>query len=76
MANLIAEKRVVPEVIQRELTPERVAAEVESLVDDSRRRESMRQDLAEVKRRLGQPGASARAAGEVLEVARRSNKNA
>jgi lipid-A-disaccharide synthase len=70
MANLIAGQRVVPEVIQRELTAERVAAEVGSLLDDTRRREGMRQDLAEVRRRLGRPGASARAAEAVLEVAR------
>lgn len=69
MANLIAERRLVPEVIQRELTPERVAAEVEALLDDQRRRESMREGLAEVRRRLGGSGASARAAEAVLEVA-------
>jgi lipid-A-disaccharide synthase len=72
MANLIAGERVVPEVIQRELTPERVAAEVRALLDSSARRERMREGLAEVRRRLGEPGASARAAAIVLAVARRS----
>jgi lipid-A-disaccharide synthase len=72
MANLIAGERVVPEVIQRELTPERVAAEVRALLDSSARRERMREGLAEVRRRLGEPGASARAAATVLAVARRS----
>jgi lipid-A-disaccharide synthase len=71
MANLIAGERVVPEVIQRELTPERVAAEVGALLDAPARRERMREDLAEVRRRLGEPGASARAAAAVLGVARR-----
>jgi lipid-A-disaccharide synthase len=72
MANLIAGERVVPEVIQRELTPERVAAEVRALLDDPGRRQRMREGLAEVRRRLGKPGASARAAEAVLDVARRS----
>jgi lipid-A-disaccharide synthase len=72
MANLIADERVVPEVIQRELTPERVAAEVRALLDDPGRRQRMREGLAEVRRRLGKPGASARAAEAVLDVARRS----
>ena len=70
MANLIAGSRVVPEVIQRELTPERVAAEVRALVDDPGRRQAMKEALAEVRRRLGSPGASARAAAEVLAVAK------
>ena len=70
MANLIAGARVVPEVIQRELTPERVAAEVRALLDAPARREVMRAGLAEVRRRLGEPGASGRAAAVVLGVAR------
>jgi lipid-A-disaccharide synthase len=74
MANLIAGERVVPEVIQRELTPERVAAEVRALLDDPGRRQRMREGLAEVRRRLGKPGASARAAEAVLDVATHSKK--
>jgi lipid-A-disaccharide synthase len=74
MANLIAGERVVPEVIQRELTPERVATEVRVLLDDPGRRQRMREGLAEVRRRLGKPGASARAAEAVLDVASYSKK--
>jgi lipid-A-disaccharide synthase len=70
MANLIAGERVVPEVMQRELTPERVAAEVRLLLDDGSSRKKMRAGLAQVRKRLGQPGASGRAAAEVLAVAR------
>jgi lipid-A-disaccharide synthase len=70
MANLIAGARVVPEVIQRELTPERVAAEVRALLDAPARREVKRAGLAEVRRKLGEPGASGRAAAVVLGVAR------
>jgi lipid-A-disaccharide synthase len=69
MANLIAGERVVPEVIQRELTSERVAAEVRALLDAPGRREVMRAGLAEVRRKLGAPGASGRAAAVVLGVA-------
>jgi lipid-A-disaccharide synthase len=71
MANLIAGERVVPEVIQRELTPERVAAEVRALLDAPARREVMQTGLAEVRRKLGEPGASGRAAAVVLHVAHR-----
>jgi len=71
MANLIAGERVVPEVIQRELTPERVAAEVRALLDAPARREAMQAGLAEVRRKLGEPGASGRAAAVVLGAAQR-----
>ena len=68
MVNLIAGRAVVPELMQSDFTPERVAAEVSALLDDPGRREAMRRDLAEVRHRLGEPGASARAAGMVKEA--------
>ena len=71
MANLIAGRRVVPELIQDECTPEHVAAAALALLDDPERAAAVRRDLAEVRTRLGAPGASARAASAVLEVARR-----
>ena len=67
MVNLIAGRGVVPELMQSDFTPEKVAAEAALLLDDAGRREAMRRDLAEVRRRLGEPGASARAAGVVAE---------
>jgi lipid-A-disaccharide synthase len=68
MANLIAGRRIVPELIQHDFTPERVAAEVRSLLEEPDRRESMKRDLEEVRRRLGAPGASGRAAQAVAGV--------
>jgi lipid-A-disaccharide synthase len=68
MVNLIAGRRVVPEIIQRAFTPERTAGEVLSLLEDETRRARMMADLDEVRRRLGAPGASGRAAAEVAAV--------
>jgi lipid-A-disaccharide synthase len=68
MVNLIAGRRVVPELIQADFTPERVADEVMALLPDGPRRAAMEADLAEVRRRLGAGGASQRAAREVHEV--------
>jgi lipid-A-disaccharide synthase len=65
MVNLIAGKRAVPELIQHEFTPERVASEVRSLLEHPERREAMKRDLDEVRRRLGENGASRRAAEAV-----------
>ena len=70
MANLVAGKRVVPELIQDDFKPERVAAEAISILTDPARGATMRRELAEVRHRLGTPGASARAARAVLDVGR------
>jgi lipid-A-disaccharide synthase len=63
MVNLIAGRRVVPELIQEAFTPEAVAAEVRRLLTSAEAREIMRNDLAEVKRKLGAGGAIEKAAG-------------
>jgi lipid-A-disaccharide synthase len=60
MANLIAEKAIVPELIQDAFTPERVADAVLPLLGPAG--DAMRHALSEVRRRLGSPGASGRAA--------------
>jgi lipid-A-disaccharide synthase len=70
MVNLIAGRRVVPELIQGDFTPDRVAREALSLLEDSARTARIKGDLAEVCRRLGSPGASARAAEAVGEILR------
>jgi lipid-A-disaccharide synthase len=69
MANLVAGHRVVPELIQDDFTPERVAAEALRVLTDSAHRAAMRRDLGEVRARLGATGASTRAAQAVIEVA-------
>lgn len=69
MVNLIAGRRIVPELIQDACTPENVAAEVLSFLTDAHRADQTRAALAEVRARLGRPGASGRAADAVLAVA-------
>ena len=74
MANLVAGRRVVPELIQDDFTPERVATEALRVLTDPAHAASVRRDLHEVRGRLGTPGASRRAAEAVLEVARASRE--
>jgi len=62
MVNLIAGKRVVPELVQKDFTPERVASEVTRLLDSEEVRSEMRRGLASVREKLGPPGAIERAA--------------
>lgn len=81
MVNLIAGRRAVPELIQSDFTPKRVAAEILRLLNDQAARESLRRGLAEVRERLGPPGAVDRAADAILTliaanpVAPRGNAN-
>jgi lipid-A-disaccharide synthase len=62
MVNLIAEKEVVPELVQDDFTPEKVAAETLRLLQDPNARATQREGLEVVRRRLGPPGAVERAA--------------
>lgn len=71
MVNLIAGERLVPELIQDAFTPDAVAQEAISFLTDSQRVARIRQGLAAVRRKLGGPGASRRAAGAVLKIAER-----
>jgi len=52
MVNLVAGRRVVPELIQEEMTAERIAAEASRLLDDAEARNSMCADLAGVAKEL------------------------
>jgi lipid-A-disaccharide synthase len=70
MANLIAGRRVAPELIQDAFTPDAVAHETLRLLRDSRAADEMRLAWQEVRERLGGTGASRRAAEAVLRVAR------
>ena len=69
MVNLIAGRRIVPELIQDDCTPERIAAETLSLLTDRQRHEQTARALGDVRAKLGAPGASGRAAEAVLEIA-------
>jgi lipid-A-disaccharide synthase len=68
MANLLAGERVFPELIQDDFTPEHLAREVVNLIKDPERMIAVRRGLARVIRRLGGPGASARAAQVAVEL--------
>ena len=62
MVNLIAGKRVVPELVQNDFTPDRVLSEATRLLDSPDARAEMRRGLAEIREKLGPPGAIERAA--------------
>lgn len=67
LVNLVLDRDAVPELIQSQAEPEGIAREVESLLASPERIAAMRCDLAELRGRLGEPGASGRAADQVAE---------
>jgi lipid-A-disaccharide synthase len=72
MVNLIAGRRVVPELIQGDMTGERIAAEAAPLLDGGADRAKMKEELAEVAARLaGTEDAISKAADEVVRVCER-----
>jgi lipid-A-disaccharide synthase len=68
MVNLIAQKRIVPELVQDDFNPQNVAAETLRLLQDPNARNTVRAGLAEVRRRLGPPGAVDRAAEAIATL--------
>ena len=68
MVNLIAERPVVSELIQKDFTPDRVSQEVVRLLKDPSARETLRAGLAEVRNRLGPPRAVDRAADAIASL--------
>ncbi|HEX3203532.1 MAG TPA: lipid-A-disaccharide synthase [Nitrospiraceae bacterium] len=70
LVNLVAGRSIVPEVIQHDVTPERLTEEAAHLLRDRHASRQMREALGAVRDALGEPGASERAAAVVLAVCR------
>jgi len=68
LANLIAGREVVPELIQDDATPEKIASKAYDLLRDPDRLEHMRRQMLAVRKKLGVPGASVRVARIALSM--------
>jgi lipid-A-disaccharide synthase len=66
LANIVAEREVVPELYMVNAKPEKIAAAALDILRDGG--ETMRQDLGIIREKLGRPGATARAAEEILKI--------
>ena len=75
MVNLIAGKKVVPELVQDDFTPHQVARETLRLLQDPNARSAIRAGLAEVRKRLGPPGAVQRAADAIVALLEKGSGN-
>lgn len=72
LANIVAEKPFIPELIQNDVTPDNIAKEIGRLLKDEVEYEKMRQGLKEVASRLGTAGASERAASVICRLLEKS----
>ena len=62
LANIIAGKTIVPELIQDEANPECIARTVTTILNDKTRTDEIKTELNKIKETLGQPGAAERTA--------------
>lgn len=66
MANILSGKAVVPELIQHEATPEKIAEAAGAYLSDPGLLDRTRQELIKLRHILGKPGAYERAAASIL----------
>ena len=68
LVNIIAGKTVVPELVQADANPEKMADEVYDILTDGDRMNEMKRDLLDVSKKLGGPGASEKTARLAYEM--------
>lgn len=68
LVNILAGRHIVPEYIQHDATAAKIIPVARELIDDSPKRTQMLSDLNEIREILGGPGASDRAAQEILDT--------
>lgn len=66
LANLVAGRSIAPELLQEDLTPERLLAEAEKVLLDPDAERVAGDNAQDLRRRLGPPGAALRAAQSIL----------
>ena len=68
MPNLIAGRKVAPELLQDQLSADNLAAQITSFLNDNNSLAQARADLAAVRARLGEASASQRTAQAILDL--------
>ncbi len=68
LVNLVAEKEIAPELIQKDVNPQRIADEAFRILRDPILSRKMRESMGEVRQKLGEPGAVQRAARIVVSM--------
>ncbi len=68
LVNLVAEKEIAPELIQKDVHPQRIADEAFRILRDPILSRKMSESMGEVRQKLGEPGAAQRAARIVCSM--------
>jgi lipid-A-disaccharide synthase len=76
LPNIVAGRRIVPELLQGEASAANIAREALPIITDPAVRDRIAADLADVRQRLGESGAVGRVAQVILEVAARGHGGA
>jgi len=74
LANVVAGKRIVPEFIQKKAVPQKIADEMYEILSDKNRYKAIQNELEKVKDKLGEEGASKRAAQIVARMMTKNEK--
>jgi lipid-A-disaccharide synthase len=72
LVNIVAGQRIVPELIQHDVTPRTIADAISDMLDDPARYGQVKEGLLKLREQLGAHGASARAASVVMEFVKGS----
>jgi len=68
LVNILAGKKIVPELLQFDATPDKIYEEAEKILFDGKTSGEIKKELLKVKESLGREGASRRAAKSVIEL--------
>jgi lipid-A-disaccharide synthase len=68
LANVVAGKRIIPEFIQKKAIPTHIAEEMYEILNDKNRYKAIQNELAKVKEKLGEEGASKKAAQIIVRM--------
>jgi lipid-A-disaccharide synthase len=68
LVNLLAEKEIAPELLQRDVNPKRISNEALRILRDPLLSRKMVESMGEVRQKLGEPGAAQRAAHITLSL--------
>ena len=61
IVNVLANRYIIPEILQNDFTPERVAQEVCRILEEPDYRQTMKENLNSIRQQIGEPGAYSRA---------------
>ena len=68
LCNIVANRRIVPELVQDQATPQNIVMELQRLIDEQDYRTKMIAEMAKIEAQLGKPGGIVNAAKLVLSL--------